>query len=154
MKELEVHRVYVKFCCKLGQNFKETFKLLNLAYREDCMSLTQCYEWFKRFKEGRMSVGEDPRPGWLSTSTNDDHVDRGRAVICDNRRLTVREVADEVGISIESCHQIFTDELQMRRVSAKFVPLFWLTIRKRTVLKPVRNSLPMQMVMKTFLRRS
>jgi hypothetical protein len=27
-----------------------------------------------------------------------------------------------VGISIRSCHQIFTEKLQMRRVSAKFVP--------------------------------
>ena len=39
-----------------------------------------------------------------------------------NRHLTVREVADEVGISIESCHQIFTEKLQMHCVSAKFVP--------------------------------
>ena len=38
------------------------------------------------------------------------------------RRLTVREVANEVGISIGSCHQVFTQKLQMSRVSAKFVP--------------------------------
>jgi transposase len=29
-----------------------------------------------------------------------------------------------VGISIGSCHQIFTEKLQMHRVSAKFVPCF------------------------------
>jgi len=86
------------------------------------MSWTQCYEWFKRFKEGRMWVGEDTRPGQPSTSTNNDHVERVRAVIHGNCRLTVREVVDEVGISIGSCHQIFTEKLQMRRVSAKFVP--------------------------------
>ena len=61
------------------------------------MSRTQCCEWFKRFKEGRMSVGEDPRPGRPSTSTNDDHVERVRAVIRGNRRLTVREAADKSG---------------------------------------------------------
>ena len=44
------------------------------------------------------------------------------AVIRGNHHLTVREVAHEVGISIGSCHQIFTEKLQMRRVSAKFVP--------------------------------
>jgi len=43
-------------------------------------------------------------------------------VIRGNHRLTVREVADEVGISVGSCHQIFTEKLQMRRVSGKFVP--------------------------------
>jgi len=85
------------------------------------MNRTQCTDWFKRFKEGRISVGEDPRPGRPSTSTNDNHVNRARAVIRGNRRLTAREVADEVGISIGSCPQIFTEKLQMRRVSAKFV---------------------------------
>jgi len=86
------------------------------------MSRRQCYEWFKRFKESRMSVGEYARPGRPSTSTNGDHVDRVRAVIRGNRRLTVREVADEVGISIGSCHQVFTEKLQTRRVIAKFMP--------------------------------
>jgi hypothetical protein len=66
------------------------------------MSRTQYYEWFKRFKVGRMSVGEDPKPGRPSTPTNDDHVERVRAVIRVNRRLTVREVAEEVGISLGS----------------------------------------------------
>jgi len=61
------------------------------------MSRTQCYEWFKRFKEGRITVGEDPRPGRTSTSSNDDHAERVRVVIRGNRRLTVREGADEVG---------------------------------------------------------
>jgi transposase len=111
MKELEEQRVCVKFCCKLGKNFTETFQLLNHAYGEDFMSLTQCYEWFKRFEKGRMSVGEEPRPGRPSTSTDDDHVERVRAVIRGNRRLTVREVANEVGISIGSCHQILRPEL-------------------------------------------
>ena len=46
--------VCVKFCCEFGKHFTETFKLLNQAYREDCMNRTHCYEWFKRFKEGRM----------------------------------------------------------------------------------------------------
>jgi len=51
-----------------------------------------------------MLVGEDPRPGRSFTPTHNDHVERVRAEISGYRRLTVREVADEVGISIESCH--------------------------------------------------
>jgi hypothetical protein len=100
-------RVCVKFCCKFVIKFTETFRLLNQAYEEDCMSRMQCYVWFKRFKEGRMSVNEDPRPGWLSTSTNGNHVERFQAVMHGNCHLTVQEAADEVGISIGSCHHIF-----------------------------------------------
>jgi len=54
VKELEEQRMCVKFCCKLSKNFTEPFQLLNQAYGEDRMSRTQCYEWFKPFKEGRM----------------------------------------------------------------------------------------------------
>jgi AraC-like DNA-binding protein len=68
-----------------------------------------------------MLDSEDRRPGQLSTSTNDNHVHRVPAVIHGNHRLSVQEVADEVGISTGSCQQIFTEKLRMRRVSAKFV---------------------------------
>ena len=39
-----------------------------------------------------------------------------------NRRITIREVAEDVGISVGSCYDILSDVLGMRRVSAKFVP--------------------------------
>jgi len=73
-----------------------------------------------------MSVGEDSRPGRPSTAKkkkmNDENIDRVLAAIRGNGRLTVRDVADEVGVGIGSCHQIFTEKLQMRRVSAKSAP--------------------------------
>jgi AraC-like DNA-binding protein len=47
----------------------------------------------------------------IPPSTNDDHVERVRAVICGNRRLTVQDVSDEVGISIGSCQQIFDEKI-------------------------------------------
>jgi hypothetical protein len=67
-------------------------------------------------------VGEEPRHGQHSTSTNDDHVERVHAVIQNNHCLLVQEVANEVGISTGSCLKIFTEKLYMCHVSAKFVP--------------------------------
>jgi hypothetical protein len=109
--------------CKLGKKFTETFKLLNQAHREDCMSQTQCCEWIKHFKEGRVLVSEVHRTGQPSTSTNDDHFDRVFAVIRRNHRIAVREVADEEGISIASCHQIFTYKCQMCCLTPAHTPL-------------------------------
>jgi len=54
---------------------------------------------------------------------DDDDVEKVLAVIRQNRRLTVRELAEEVGICKISCHPILTEKLKMRRVAAKFVPL-------------------------------
>jgi hypothetical protein len=44
------------------------------------------------------------------------------AVICENHRLNVREVSEEVGICKNSCHIILAEKLMMRHVAAKFVP--------------------------------
>ena len=53
---------------------------------------------------------------------DDDHVEKVLDVIRQNRRLTEREVAEEVGICESSCHLILTEKQKMRRVAAKFVP--------------------------------
>ena len=45
-----------------------------------------------------------------------------RTVVRNNRRLTVREIADDCGISVGSCDASLTDNLYMKRVCAKFVP--------------------------------
>jgi len=68
-----------------------------------------------------------------------------------NRRLTVREVADEVGVSIESCHQIFPEKLQMLRVITKFMPRLLTDNQKENRVEMSQELLVMQMVMKTFL---
>jgi len=41
---------------------------------------------------------------------DDDHVEKVLAVIRQNRRLTVREVVEEVGMRKISCHLISTEK--------------------------------------------
>ena len=43
-------------------------------------------------------------------------------MISDNRRIIIREVADNFGISFGLCQAIFTDVLSMKRAAAKIVP--------------------------------
>jgi len=45
-----------------------------------------------------------------------------RTIVYSNRRLTVREIADDCGISVGSCDVILTDILHMKRVCTMFVP--------------------------------
>jgi len=96
--------------------------MLQQAYVEDCLSRTQCYEWYQRLKSGRTSIEDDPKSGQASTSMDYDHGEKVLAVIRQNRRLTVREVAEEVGMRKISCHLILTEKRKMRRVAAKCVP--------------------------------
>jgi len=37
--------------------------MLQQACGEDCLSCTQCHEWYQYFKSGRMSIEDDPKYG-------------------------------------------------------------------------------------------
>lgn len=112
----------MKFCVKLGKSARETKAMLNMAYGDTAMKRTACSKWHERFQDGRESIEDDGRLGRPSTSTDDPHVHEVNALVRENRRLTVRELAEECGISIGSCHNILTEKLKMHRVAAKFVP--------------------------------
>ena len=51
----------IKFLTKLGKSATETCNLLTEVYGDQCLSRTQFFEWFKKFKEGREYVGDDPK---------------------------------------------------------------------------------------------
>ena len=99
-----------------------SFKIRNKAYADESMGRSQVFEWFNRFKSGRVSCESDARSGRPTTSCNDDMEARVRTVIRNNRRMTVREVAEECGISIGSCETILTCDLKMGCVTSMFVP--------------------------------
>lgn len=96
--------------------------MLNIAFGESALSKPTVYEWYKRFENGRESAESDERCGRPSTSTNDENVEKVKKMVMDNRRITIREVSEDVGISFGSCQSIFSDVLGMKRVAAKFVP--------------------------------
>jgi hypothetical protein len=67
--------VNVKFCVKLEKSATEMYNLLKKVYGDECLSCTQVFEWFKRFKEGREEMGDDQCPGHPSTSKTDANVE-------------------------------------------------------------------------------
>ena len=121
MNNLKEQQFAVKFCVKLGKSTTETFSILKTAYGDVAMKRATCFRWHKRFKNGRLSVEDDERSGRPSTSTDDPHIDKINTLVRANRRQTVRELAEECGISVGSCHHILTEELKMHLFAAKFL---------------------------------
>ena len=78
--------------------------------------------WYNRFKQGRENVNDDARSKPASTSTTDENIDAVKEMFLDNRRITIREIAGDVGISFGTCQAIFMDVLGMKRVATKIVP--------------------------------
>ena len=66
-------------------------------------------------------MNDEERAGRPSTSTTDENIYEVKKIVLVNRRITVTEVAEDLNISIGSCHSIFTNDLLMKRIAAKFV---------------------------------
>ena len=64
----------------------------------------------------------DPQSGRPSASRKEEVVDQVREKVLEDRRLTVQEIVAEEGISTGLVHSILTEDLNLRRVSAEFVP--------------------------------
>ena len=84
------------------------------------MSHTQMYEWHKRFKSGRDDM-EDLKPGCPTTSTNDENIHKVNELVGSDHRMTVRMMAEELGLGRESVRTILTGDLGMK-ICVKMVP--------------------------------
>jgi len=85
------------------------------------MKKTAVYKWVKSFSEGRESVTDEERPGWPVTSRTEENIAKIRQIVCENRRLTFRSIAEQVN-DRETVRKILTEDLDMRKVCAKMVP--------------------------------
>ena len=112
----------------------EAHEMLQKAFKEEALSRTQVFEWFARFKRGEMIVEDHPHSGRPSTSRSDEHVKKIRQKIKEDRRYTIDEISEALGVSWSSCQRILTVDLNMRRVAAKFVSRLLTQEQKNTHL--------------------
>lgn len=96
--------------------------MIQEAYGEDALSRTRVFQWHKNFWEGRDDVHDKQRVGPPSTSHTDTNVQKMRDVLNSDRRLSIRAIADEVGIDKMTVHNIIKNDLGMRKICAKLVP--------------------------------
>ncbi|KAG5345301.1 SETMR methyltransferase, partial [Acromyrmex heyeri] len=124
-------RTCIKFCCKNEIKCSDTLKMLQKCYGDDTLSKTQVYQWYERFKSGREAVEDDARPGRPSTLKTDENVDEIRQLLIENRKLTIREIAETTNISFGSVQSILREDLglilhddniYMWKLCAKIVP--------------------------------
>ena len=58
------------------------------------------YEWTEKFKNGATSVEDSPRPGPAFTAVTEDNIAAMENMKRENRRVTVKEVASLLDISV------------------------------------------------------
>ncbi|XP_068246518.1 protein GVQW3-like [Palaemon carinicauda] len=107
MSERIEQRNCIKFCYKLGDTQVQTIQKIQQAFGDEAMGITQIKEWYNRFKQGQTSVESKPRSGRPSTSRNEEFISTVHRIVEDDRRITINEITEEVGVSTGSVHTIW-----------------------------------------------
>ena len=116
MSEFVEQKSAIKFCLRNEISVAETFRMLKKAFGDLTMSQKNVYKWYKDLKEGRERLDDLERPGRPSTSTDEQHVNQIKELVHKNRRLTLRDLADTIGISRGSLNTV-TISPKIQRIS-------------------------------------
>jgi hypothetical protein len=82
---------------------------MKVQYGDACLSLQQVYEWTEKFMNGISSVTDWPRPGQAHQVVTPEVIAAVEAIVKENGRVTVNEIAVHLDMSHGSAHHIICD---------------------------------------------
>jgi len=94
---------------------------LQRVYGDVCMGASSVRRWVKHFKNGNMSIQDQPRSGRPLTTSTEPNKKRVDEIIKEDRRVTLDAVAAKFGIR-HSAVQEMIGSLGYREICARWVP--------------------------------
>ena len=128
-------RAYIQARSKLSFSLKQLMTEISTAYRPSCVSYDTVQGWKKKFEFGAESIKNAPKSGWPKSASRKEIISKIKEIIEGDARLTVRDIARKVGISLLTGHLILKKHLKVRKISARWVPHLWTDEQKRQRVK-------------------
>jgi len=75
-----------------------------------------------QFKLGNFFICDAPRPGRPKAVTTLEIIHQNHELILEDRRISIKSIAERLGISRERVGSIIHEDFDMRKLSAKWVP--------------------------------
>ena len=101
---------------------KEIHTILTETLVEYAPSYATVKNWVAQFKRGDFSTCDAPRPGRPKTVTTPEIIDQIHELILEHSRISAKSIAEQLGISSERVGPIIHEDVDMRKLSAKWVP--------------------------------
>ena len=129
---VEDQRLYTKIGTLCDKNPKEIHSALYEVCGEqtvDCSAVcdeqtvdcSAVSRWATCFREGRVTINDDQRPGRLKT-TDERSVKLVADFLAQDHRTTCKETSQATKISPTSAFRILTNDLQKRKICARWLP--------------------------------
>ena len=112
----EMFRFYVYTEKQRGCTPKAIYKNMSTVWGDKIPGYSTIYAWCTKFGQGSTSLQDLPKSGRPTTSNSASNIELVRQLIIDDNHLHVRDVAEQLGISIGSAHSILRKDLQLRNV--------------------------------------
>jgi len=101
---------------------KEIHAILIEALGEHTPSYAIVKNCVTQFKRGDFSTCDAARPGRPKTVTTPEIIEKIQELIFEDRRISAKSVAEQLGISREQVGSNIHEDLDMRKLSARWVP--------------------------------
>lgn len=112
----------IKHCFLQGKTGEQAYQWLKKCYPGSAPSKSTIKKWMATFKSGNMSIQDGDRTGRTNIVVIQENIDKIHKIVLDDRKVKIREIAAIVKISTGSVWTILNDHLQMKKLSARWVP--------------------------------
>ncbi|GBP48548.1 Putative uncharacterized protein FLJ37770 [Eumeta japonica] len=116
------HRAVIKYFVKKGKTPKEIFEDMVSVLQESAPLYTMVKKWARLFRQGRESCEDHPRLGRPVTVVTEENVRKIEKLVLADRRIKLWQIAEELQISKERVGEIIHEHMNMRKISARWVP--------------------------------
>ena len=107
---------YIKTETLRGKNPTEIHSVLREVCGEQTVDRSTVSRWAIRFRERRVTINDDSRPGRPKTSTDERSLKPVADFLAQDRLATCEEISQDTGISPTSIFRILTKDLQKKKI--------------------------------------
>jgi len=115
-------RVAIIFCFKVSLSATETLVMVQKAYGNEALNLSNIFRWYFLFQDRRELVKDDDRGGRPKSTPTEVNIAAVADLVKNNRRITSRIIAESLNIHKTVVIWILKEDLGKRKLCARFIP--------------------------------
>jgi hypothetical protein len=131
MDDRNEQRVAIKFCFKPGLSATETLILVQRAYGNEALNLSNVFRWYSRFRDGRKLVEDDEKSGRPQSTRTEVNIASVADLVKNDRRIASRILAEPLNIPKTVVLRILKEDLGETKLCARFVSHSFVVSRRR-----------------------